>query len=79
MKPPTTEEIKTLRREIKMTGEQFGRLFGFGVGAKTRISEIERGKTISGHVAVIYRAMAFIHKRRLLKKFLRENSQAETE
>lgn len=71
MKKVTRQQLASLRHALGMTGEQFGRLFGFGTGAKVRISRIESGaENISAHVETIYRLLVFLRKNELLEKFL---------
>jgi transcriptional regulator with XRE-family HTH domain len=71
MNPITRQQFASLRHELGMTGEQFGRLFGFGAGAKTRVSRIESGaENISRHVNTIYRLLVFLREHGLLEKFI---------
>lgn len=68
----TKENFASLRADLNMTAAEFAKLFGLGAGS--RVFEIEAGRReISGRVAVIFRLVSFIHRRRLLKKFMAEN------
>lgn len=73
MKKITRKQIAALRHELGMTGEQFGKMFGFGQAAKVRISKIESGaEAISRHVETIYRLLMFLKAHGLLEKFFVE-------
>lgn len=71
MKKITSKQIAALRHELGMTGEQFGKLFGFGAAAHVRIYEIENGKRpVSRHVETIYRLFMFLKSHGLMEKFI---------